>query len=82
VRGSRNKDSEPKEPLTCKDGGGNQTHVSLDINPGALSLSYIHPVGTAGFEPASSCTQNRWDTWLPYIPFVVPPRVKRGLPVP
>jgi hypothetical protein len=36
-----------------KDGGGNQTHVSLDSDPEALSLSYIHPVGTAGFEPAN-----------------------------
>jgi hypothetical protein len=41
-----------------KDGDGNRTHVSQDSDPGALPLSYVHPVGTAGFEPAISRSQS------------------------
>jgi hypothetical protein len=41
-----------------KDGDGNRTHVSQNSDPGALPLSYIHPVGIAGFEPAASRSQS------------------------
>jgi hypothetical protein len=75
-----------------KDGDGNRTHVSQDSDPGALPLSYAHPVEMAGFEPAAPRSQSECANQAALHlgetgahtrsrgdirPFVVPSRVER-----